>query len=101
MKILLVCAGGASTSFLATSMRKAAKQKKLDVEIAAHPFSSLSTYISGTDVVLIAPQAMYGEKEIRKVCEAHGVACAPMNSLAYRMINGEKLLADALAAIGK
>ena len=99
MKILLVCAGGSSTSFLASNMRKAAQKRKLDAEIAAYSFVQLSDHIAGTDLVMIAPQAMFGEKEVRAVCEPAHVKYVAMDSLAYRMLNGEKLLNDALDKI--
>ena len=99
MKIVLLCAGGASTSFLAASMRKAAKKKELDVEINAYSFNRSYDVVEGADLVLVAPQAMYGMDEIQKVCASHNVKCSPMDPMAYRMIDGEKLIDNALEAI--
>ena len=99
MKIVLLCAGGASTSFLAANMRKAAKKRGIDAEINAYAFNQSYDVVEGADLVLVAPQAMYGMDEIQKVCTSYGVKCAPMDPMAYRMIDGDKLIDNALNAV--
>lgn len=96
MKILLVCSAGMSTSLLVSKMRKAAEEMQITVEIDAVGESLLKNHLDDLDVVLIGPQVRYLESKIRKLVEPKGIKVDIIDSIAYGMIQGEKVLEQAL-----
>ena len=68
-KILLVCSGGISTSFLVQRTVDAAAKQDKTIEIVARSINEVGEQINKFDCVLIAPQARLGEKRVKKICE--------------------------------
>ncbi|MGX8833597.1 PTS sugar transporter subunit IIB [Amedibacillus sp. YH-ame6] len=66
MKIILLCGSGASSGFMAASMRKEAKVRNLSYEIEAHSESEIQNYIDEVDCVMIGPHLAYLEEELRE-----------------------------------
>ncbi|MUK89704.1 PTS sugar transporter subunit IIB [Ornithinibacillus sp. L9] len=97
MKIILVCSAGMSTSMLVKKMRSAAEMRGMDVEIEAVPESQLKNNVEGLDVVLIGPQVRYLEKKIREFVEPKGIKVDIIDSIAYGMIQGDKVLEQAIS----
>lgn len=57
MNILLVCAGGMSTSLLVERMRKEIEKRNLkDVKVDANAIENLEKIIDDYDVILVGPQ---------------------------------------------
>lgn len=77
MNILLVCAGGMSTSILMKKMEKYWEEKGEKLNIKAAGLSSYKEEAKGFDIILVGPQVRYKLDEIRKV-----------TSLPTEMING-------------
>ncbi|WP_042148128.1 PTS sugar transporter subunit IIB [Paucisalibacillus sp. EB02] len=96
MKIILVCSAGMSTSMLVKKMRAAADEQNLEAEIEAVPESQLKNSLEGLDVVLIGPQVRYLEKKIREQVEPKGIKVDVIDSMAYGMIQGDKVLSQAI-----
>jgi PTS system cellobiose-specific IIB component len=65
LKIFLVCGGGASSGFLAGSMRKDAKKKNLSLEIFARSEAVIEAMKDEIDVLLIGPHLRFKEQELR------------------------------------
>ena len=82
-KILLCCAAGMSTSLLVNKMKAEAEARGLEVEIWAEPLDKASVEV---------PKKKKAE-ENRKKIEA-------INMVDYGMMNGKKVLDQALALIG-
>lgn len=101
IKIALFCAAGMSTSVLVTKMDKAAKKKGLDIEIAAFPESQMSKHLDGVSVVLLGPQIKFVFERAKKICNPLNIPVAVISSIDYGMMNGEKVLNDALKLIDK
>ncbi|UFT99618.1 PTS sugar transporter subunit IIB [Radiobacillus kanasensis] len=97
MKILLVCSAGMSTSMLVNKMRKEADNRGLNATINAVSESELKNSLDGLDVVLIGPQVRYLEKKIREQLEPQGIKVDIINQMAYGMMQGDKVLDQALA----
>jgi cellobiose PTS system EIIB component len=97
MKIILVCSAGMSTSMLVKKMRDAATERNLEVEIDAVAESQLTNHIEETDVILIGPQVRYLEKKIRSSVEPKGIKVDIIDQMAYGMIQGDKVLDQAIA----
>ncbi|WP_010096097.1 PTS sugar transporter subunit IIB [Ornithinibacillus scapharcae] len=99
MKIILVCSAGMSTSMLVKKMRDSAKERNIEVEIDAVAESQLNNNLENLDVVLIGPQVRYLEKTIRKKLEPKGVKVDIIDQMAYGMIQGDKVLDQAISMI--
>ncbi|MBU9708022.1 MULTISPECIES: PTS sugar transporter subunit IIB [Paenibacillus] len=95
-QITLVCAAGMSTSMLVQKMQKAAQAQNLEVEIRATSESSFKEYADKTDVLLIGPQVGYLEDDFKAKYEPKGIKVSVINIVDYGMMNGEKVLGDAL-----
>ena len=89
MKILLVCAGGMSTSILMKKMEKFWAVQGIPLEISAVGLSDYEDAAVGKDVVLVGPQVSYRLKEIKE-----NVPC-PCDSIApadYALSNCQNIL---------
>lgn len=96
MKILLICSAGMSTSLLVTKMEKAAAEKGVEVEILAIPEAKAAEDVPNYDVVLLGPQVRFLEKKIKAIAEPHGIPVGLINMSDYGMMNGAKVLDQAL-----
>lgn len=59
LNVLLVCGSGASSGFMAANMRKAAKERGLDIKINARSESEIENYIDEIDALMIGPHLAY------------------------------------------
>ncbi|HWI60284.1 MAG TPA: PTS sugar transporter subunit IIB [Symbiobacteriaceae bacterium] len=96
-RILLCCSAGMSTSLLVEKMKKAAQERQLDVEIEAIPVVEFDSKIDQADVVLIGPQVKYRWAQFKQVADAHQKPIEVIDMMAYGMVNGPKVLDQALA----
>ncbi|HYF94885.1 MAG TPA: PTS sugar transporter subunit IIB [Symbiobacteriaceae bacterium] len=95
--ILLCCSAGMSTSLLVEKMKKAALERQLEVTIEAIPVVEFETRITEADVVLIGPQVKYRWAQFKQVADAKGKPIEVIDMMAYGMVNGPKVLDQALA----
>ncbi len=65
MKILLVCAGGASTSILMKKMMNYAEQQGIDLEIQAKGMMEYEDVAKDFDLILLGPQISYKQEDIK------------------------------------
>lgn len=101
IKIALFCAAGMSTSVLVSKMEKAAKEKGIDVEIEAFPESQMSKHLDGVSVVLLGPQVRFVLQKAKKICEPLGIPVDVIAPVDYGMMNGAKVLENALKLANK
>lgn len=101
MKIILVCSAGMSTSMLVNKMNQAAEKRNLTVEIDAFAESQLKDHLDNLDVVLIGPQVRFLEKKIRTSLEPKGIKVDIIDQMAYGLMNGEKVLEQAINLLEK
>ncbi len=95
-RITLACAAGMSTSLLVSKMNLAAATDGIDVKIQAVPESSFEKYANDTDILLLGPQVSYTLNKMKSQYEPKGIKVAVINSIDYGMMNGEKVLKEAL-----
>lgn len=95
-KITLVCAAGMSTSLLVNKMKAAAQKMNVDVEIRATAESNFAQFEKDTDILLLGPQIGYTLKRMKETYEPRGMKVAVINSLDYGVMNGTKVLKEAL-----
>jgi PTS system cellobiose-specific IIB component len=99
LKILLCCSAGMSTSLLVEHMKKAAKERGLQAEILAVALHEFGQYLDEFDVVLLGPQVRYKLPEFRQAATEKGKPCDVIDMVAYGMLNGGKVLDQALALL--
>ncbi|MDF9824533.1 PTS system cellobiose-specific IIB component [Breznakia sp. PF5-3] len=99
--ILLACGSGASSGFMANSIRKAAKAKGLDYAVEAVSEAELEDYWDKVDCVLLGPHLAYIQKEYEKQGKPFNVPVACISQIAYGSLNGEMALQNALDLMAK
>jgi cellobiose PTS system EIIB component len=95
MKIILVCSAGMSTSMLVQRMRKAAEEKGVTADINATSEADLANHLDQTDVILVGPQVRYLAPKIKEKAAPLGIQVEVIDSMAYGMMDGGKVLAQA------
>ncbi|MFD1064881.1 PTS sugar transporter subunit IIB [Oceanobacillus locisalsi] len=100
MKIRLVCSAGMSTSMLVKKMKEAAEAQHVEADIEAVAESQLKNHLEGLQVVLIGPQVRYLEGKIKENLEPQGVKVAVIDQMAYGMMQGDKVLQQAMDLVG-
>lgn len=99
--IMLVCAAGMSTSLLVTKMRKAAETKGTEADIFAISASEFDGTLEkkNVDVVLLGPQVKFMKKQFEPKCASKNIPIDSINMQYYGMMNGEKVLEQAITLI--
>lgn len=97
--ITLVCASGMSTSMLMSKMKKSSEKMEVETTIIAMSESNFRSYKEPTQVLLLGPQVSYLLEDMKKEYEPIGIKVAVINMMDYGMMNGEKVLKDALALL--
>ena len=95
--ITLICAGGFSSSILLREMEKSSDKKGLDIKFNAISESKFDQYKDETDILLLAPQVRYLEKQILSKYNMDNIKIMIIDSIDYGLMNGEKVLTDALS----
>ncbi|EDO1224415.1 PTS sugar transporter subunit IIB [Listeria innocua] len=99
--IMLVCSAGMSTSLLVKKMTEAIENNHLDATVIAVAEADFDKYKGNVDVVLLAPQVRFLEKNLKRVLDPLGIPVSIINGIDYGTMDGEKVLNDALAMINK
>lgn len=96
-KIVLLCAGGMSTSVLVNNMKKEAASQNFECDIDAYAVDSAKKVGADADCILIGPQIAYKLEEIKKLvlCPVRDIDMA-----AYGMMDGKKALEMAQQLMG-
>ncbi len=92
LKIVFLCLGGISTSFLEENAKKAFEKAGIEAEILAKSASNLDAVVEGVDVVLLAPQVSYIKDDLIVECEQHNVLFAEIPFAVYGQMDGEGVL---------
>lgn len=95
MEILIVCGGGASSSFIAQNVYKAGKAQGLDLNVEAISETELEDYVYDRDVILIGPHLKYLEENLAEVINAEGVPFAFISDMNYAKMDGAAILEQA------
>jgi len=97
--IMLICNAGMSTSMLVTKMQKAAESQNLAVDIFATAAADATNKLQERNIstVLLGPQVRFMLKQFEEKLTPLGIPVDVINMTDYGMMNGEKVLAQALA----
>ena len=101
IKVVLVCAAGMSSSLLEEKIRQAASDSGRLMELKAVDATTISLwdYDKDTmDVILVAPQVRFKERGIIQKAEPYGVVVQDIDTVAYGMVDGEKIFNQVLDA---
>lgn len=96
IRILLACGIGASTGFMAASMRKYAKEEGLDVTIQAVSKSEIMDYADKIDVLLLGPHFAAEVPATQEQVKPFGVKVMAIDPDSYAALDGEAILEDAI-----
>ncbi|OTO71646.1 MULTISPECIES: PTS sugar transporter subunit IIB [unclassified Enterococcus] len=99
--IMLICNAGMSTSMLVTKMQKAAETQGLDVDIFAIAAAEATNKLEQRkiDTVLLGPQVRFMQKQFEEKLTPLGIPVEVINMTDYGMMNGEKVLDQAVSMI--
>ncbi len=98
--IVLVCAGGMSTSLLMNKMNESAKAQSKEVETVAMSAEAFEKYDGPCDILLLGPQISYRKGQLEAEVADRGITVAVIDMMDYGMMNGEAVLDKALASLG-
>ena len=104
IRVLLVCAAGMSSSMLEEKIRKAADAAGREMELKAIDSMRITLWDfekDPMDVVLIAPQVRFKKRGIAEKAEPQGSVVQDIDTVAYGMMDGEKIFAQVLEAVNK
>ncbi|MCF0258363.1 MAG: PTS sugar transporter subunit IIB [Erysipelotrichaceae bacterium] len=82
MKVLLVCAGGLSTSLLMKKMKGFWEEQGTELNVEACSLAEYKNRCRDFDIILVGPQISYHLDDIR---EASGLPCDAIDSTDYAL----------------
>lgn len=97
-KIILLCAGGMSTSMLVKKMQEAAAADGLDCTIAAFPQADAKEQASDADCILLGPQIRFAKDKVAAACP--GVPIDAIDMKIYGRMDGKGAIAIAKKLMG-
>jgi len=92
LRVLLVCGSGASSGFMAASIRKAAEAKGITITVNARSEAEIENYIDEIDCLMVGPHLAYLVDEAQEIVGDADVKVALMKPEYYATLNGEKAL---------
>lgn len=99
MRILVVCGAGASSTFVAQRVRRAAQEHGLPYTAVAGTVSSLEVDLDSADILLIGPHLMGDRERIEHIARPRGVATVVLPEDVFADMTGERTLALVTATV--
>lgn len=96
LKIMLLCAGGASTGMLAKRMQDKADELNVPVEVSANAVGLAASVGKNADVIMLGPQVAYQFNDVKKELPDKVVVKIDMTD--YGRMNGKGVLKQAIKA---
>lgn len=88
MRILLVCAGGFTTSLMVENTKEVLQPGDY---VNALPVSEVKTVIDDYDVVLLGPQVKYKLKEVSELAKKHGKKAGVLEPRVVSTLSGQAI----------
>ena len=101
ISVLLTCGAGASSGFMAANLRKAAKNRGVELDAKARSESEIETYAPEVDCVMIGPHLAYLVDELKNRIGADGPKILLMDKSYYSTLDGDEALDNLLDCLGK
>ena len=102
IKVILVCAAGMSSSLLEAKIRQAAEKAGREMELKAVDSSRIGLWDfenERMDIILVAPQVRFLKRGIAKRAEPLGVIVQDIDTVAYGMVDGDKIYEQVMEAL--
>ena len=102
ISVLMVCAMGMSSSLIEQRTAKVAEEAGVPFELKALEIAEISRWDfkeNPVDIILIAPQARFKKRGLEQAAGPHGILVENMDSVAYGMIDAEKIFEQIMTAI--
>jgi PTS system cellobiose-specific IIB component len=99
IRVVLVCAAGMSSSLIEEKIRQAAAAAGMPMELKAVDATSMGFWDyerDHVDVILVAPQVRFKKRSILEKAEPLGIIVQDIDTVAYGMVDGEKIFAQVL-----
>lgn len=97
--IALVCQHGASTGLCVQKMIDAAQAQGIEATIAAYPDSQMANLVESKDLLLLGPQLAFKKDQFHKAYPEYAQKIIVINTMDFGMMDGAKILKDAIAQI--
>ncbi|MDV5171619.1 PTS sugar transporter subunit IIB [Photobacterium rosenbergii] len=98
-RILICCSAGMSARMVVNKMKFAADIMDVNVVITSVAMSEFESYVYKYDCFLLGPQVKHKFTDFKVITESAGKPIEVVNSMDYGMMNGKKILNDALHLI--
>jgi PTS system lactose-specific IIC component len=89
LTVLVLCASGATSSMLAKSIAKGAKEKGINLDSIAMAYGQHKEKITDFDLIVLAPQMASMYDELKRDCDAKGVKSATTSGKEYVKLTRE------------
>ena len=96
LRVMLVCGSGASSGFMAAGMRKAAKQKGLEVEIFARSDAEIPEYADKVNVILLGSHLKYMKEDLQEKLSQYHLVIDVIDPMDYGRMDGKAVLEKVL-----
>ncbi len=100
MRILVVCGAGASSTFVAQRLRRAAHERGLAYSASAGTEQSLAIDLDSADLVLVGPHLAHAMERIEREAAARGTTVVLLQPDVFTDLDGSRTLALVRAAVG-
>jgi len=101
ISVLLTCGAGASSGFMAANLRKAAKNRGVELDAKARSESEIETYTSEVDCIMVGPHLTYLVDELKTRIGADGPKILLMKRDYYSALDGDEALDDLINCLGE
>lgn len=94
MKVLMACAGGMSSSFIAKAIEKEGKTRTDDFSVVAIADTRIKEYIekSEYDIIILAPQIRFKYPDVCKLVEGKAISVLTIEGRLYTPMGAPKLV---------
>ncbi|QQK78591.1 PTS sugar transporter subunit IIB [Salicibibacter cibi] len=96
IKVIILCSWGATSSQLAKKVEEAATKRGITADIYAGGTGDFKDRAADYDVALLEPQVRHLRKEVTRIAEPHNVPVELVEQTAFALMDGEKVLDQAL-----
>lgn len=101
LSVLLVCGSGASSGFMAASMRKAASKEGLEIDIKARSETEIGIYIDEIDALMVGPHLSYILDEVEEYKNGRDFKVILMKPEYYSTLDGTKAIKHLMEEMNK
>jgi len=103
LRVIMVCAGGLSSSLVETHLRQAAEARGVALEIRSMSVIVLELMELGAtpkvSAILVAPQVRFVRRNLERRSAGLGIAVLAIEPMDFGMADGEAILDKLMAAI--